>query len=249
MRHLRPRKAGLTTVSRSVEDSLQRLDRQYVDLIQLHNHVTLQGDITHGSLGVEEVLGQVAEAFQALQVQGKVRYYGITGLGETEALNRVIDAGQIHTVQACYNLLNPSAGSKVPPQFAGQDFGRLIEAAAGRSMGVIAIRVLAAGALSGVEERHPTAAPSVMPIGSGHDYEQDVHRARDFNFLIEDGYAEGLVEAALRFALSRREISTVLVSYSSLEHLEKAVEYASKGPLPDEALNQLPEIWAQPTVG
>jgi hypothetical protein len=34
-------------------------------------------------------------------------------------------------------------------------------------MGVIVIRVLAAGALSGTEERHPLGSPPPAPIGSG----------------------------------------------------------------------------------
>ena len=232
-------------VIRSVEESLKRLGRDYVDLIQLHNQVTSRRKVNEGSLSARDVLGEVVEAFQSLQAQGKVKFYGITGLGEIEALRLVIDSGALHTVQSCYNLLNPSAGAKVSPQFPAQDFGRLIDRAAQKAMGVIAIRVLAAGALSGVEERHPIAVPSVAPIGSGRDYKEDVARARAFSFLVEEGHVEGLVEASIRFALSKREVSTVLVGYSSLEQLEKAVEYTSRGPMPQEVLGRLPEVWAQ----
>lgn len=232
-------------VIRSVEESLKRLGREYVDLIQLHNHISRQRNTGQGSLSVEDTVAEVVEAGQALQAQGKVRFYGITGLGETEALHRVIDAGTLYTVQVCYNLLNPSAGVEVLHNFSAQDFGRLIERAAGQEMGVIAIRVLAAGALSGVKERHPVAVPSVAPIGSGRDYGEDVDRARGFDFLVKEGHVDGLVEAALRFALSKEGISTVLVGYSSLEQLEEAADYASRGPLTPEVLSRLPEVWAQ----
>ena len=40
-------------------------------------------------------------------------------------------------------------------------------------------------------------------------------------------------------------VSTVLVGYSSLEHLEKAVSYAAKGPLPVEILGRLSEVWGR----
>ena len=230
---------------RSVEDSLKRLDREYVDLIQLHDRITLHRSPTQGSLSAEDVLDEVVEAFQSLQVQGKIRFFGITGLGDTDALHRVIEAGALHTVQACYNLLNPSAGAEVPADFYAQDFGGLIDRASEKETGIIVIRVLAAGALSGVEERHPIAAPSVPPISSGRDYDEDVSRARGFGFLVKEGYVEDMVEAAIRFSLSKAGVSTVLVGYSSLEQVERAAKCASKGPLPPEALDRLPEVWSQ----
>ncbi len=116
--------------------------------------------------------------------------------------------------------------------------------AAANGMGVLVIRVLAAGALSGEVARHPVAVPSVAPIGSGRDYSQDQARAEGFRFLVQEAYTASLVEASLRFALSNPGVSSVLVGYSSMEHLEQAVQYASNGPLPPEALARLPEVWA-----
>ena len=50
-------------------------------------------------------------------------------------------------------------------------------------------------------------------------------------------------EASIRFALSNPCVSTVLVAYSDIDHLEKSVQYASRGVLPSDALARLPEIW------
>lgn len=82
------------------------------------------------------------------------------------------------------------------------------------------------------------------PIASGKDFGQDVGFARRFDFLVSDGYADSLVEAAIRFAIGKAGVSTALVGISTLKQLEQAVEYASRGPLPDEALKRLPAIWA-----
>ncbi len=229
----------------SVEESLTRLDREYVDLIQVHNQITSQRDTGRAFLGADDLLGEVVDTFRSLKDQGKVRNYGITGLGDTEALHRVIDSGELDTVQACYNLINPSAGQQVPSGFDLQDFGRLIDRAEAANTGIIVIRVLAAGALSGAETRHPVAVPSVAPIGSGRDYGEDLDRATKFGFLVEEGHVEGTVEAAIRFALAKKGVSTVLVGYSSLEHLEEAVGYAAKGPLPGEIVGRLPEVWSR----
>ena len=226
----------------SVEESLTRLQREQVDLIQMHNHVE---SIAGGSsVAPEEALGEVLDALRELRAQGKVRFWGMTAVGETEALHRVIDSGTLNTVQSVYNLVNPSAGVAVPSGFDMPDYGNLIERASVNGMGVLVIRVLAAGALTGEATRHPVAVPAVAPIGSGRDYGQDQARADGFRFLQQEGYADNLVEASLRFALGNAGVSSVLVGYSSLEHLEQAVAFAERGPLPPEAMARLPEVWA-----
>ncbi len=63
--------------------------------------------------------------------------------------------------------------------------------------------------------------------------------------MIDEGFAEEMAEASVRFALSNKGVSTVLVGYSDLDHLEKAVAYAAKGPLPAEALTRLPQAWSK----
>src|SRR5215470_16659039 len=235
-------------IHRSVEASLTRMALEQVDLIQLHNHIVPRrtpGGDTEAALTVQEVLEEVITAFRQLQADGKVRFYGITGLGETAALYEVIDSTLLHTAQICYNLLNPSAGSAVPKGFPSQDFGRLIDRATAQGMGTIGIRVLAAGALSGQETRHPIAVPSVAPIGTGLDYHTDVQQTRALRFLVEEGYASDLIEAALRFAWSKPPLSTALAGFSSLEHLEHALGAQAKGGLPAEALERLTHTWEQ----
>ncbi len=226
----------------SVEESLTRLQREQVDLIQLHNHI--ESIAEGGSVAPEEALGEVVDALRELRAQGKVRFWGMTAVGETEALHRVIDSGTLNTVQSVYNLVNPSSGVAVPSGFDMPDYGNLIERASVNGMGVLVIRVLAAGALTGEATRHPVAVPAVAPIGSGRDYVQDQARADGFRFLQQEGYADNLVEASLRFALGNAGVSSVLVGYSSLEHLEQAVAFAERGPLPREAMARLPEVWA-----
>ena len=225
-------------VAASVEGSLRRLGRERVDLIQLHNSFAPHGQAEEASVTTRD-FESVLRAFQSLERQGKVRFWGITGLGETEMLHQAVAGGGFHTVQAVYNLLNPSAGMQAPAGFPYQDYRQLIDRAAGKQMGVIVIRALAGGALSGTPDRHPVAARSVAPIATERDYAADVARARRFAFLVENGTVSSLVEAAIRFAISKPEISTALVGISSLEQLEHAVACANRGPLPAEALGRL----------
>jgi len=225
-------------ITESVEASLRRLGRERVDLIQLHNPFVPHSGLDQVGVTLHH-FSAVLRAFEALERQGKVRFWGITGLGETEMLHQAVAGGGFHTVQAVYNLLNPSTGTQVPAGFPYQDYRQLIDRAAGKQMGVIVIRALAGGALSGTPDRHPVAARSVAPIATERDYAADVARARRFAFLVENGTVSSLVEAAIRFVISKPEVSTALVGISSLEQLEHAVECANRGPLPAEALGRL----------
>jgi L-galactose dehydrogenase/L-glyceraldehyde 3-phosphate reductase len=230
-------------VARSLEESLRRLGLPRVDLLQSHNLVTRERN--GRSVSVKDMRDAIVPALIRLVEQGKIGFYGMTALGETAALHEVLDAGMVQTAQVCFNLLNPSAAHALPPQFPAQDFGRLLDHAAKSRVGVIVIRVLAAGALSGTEARHPIAVPTVEPIASAPEYAEDVRRARMLEALVEDGHAGSLVEASLRFALTSGAVSTVLLGYSSLEHLEYAAASVARGPLSAAALAHLPALWAR----
>jgi aryl-alcohol dehydrogenase-like predicted oxidoreductase len=231
------RRAIAAAVTASLEASLQRLQLDHVDLFQLHNHILIDG--RDSDLTPEIVLGEVVPAFERLREQGKTRFYGITAVGDTAALHRVADARAFDTAQVSYNMLNPSAGTTVASGYPAHDFGNLLAHTKAAEMGVIAIRVLAAGALSGTEDRHPLGSPKVDPIGSGRDYRIDVERARRLEPLVREGHADSLVEAAIRYVIADSAVSTALVGYSTLEQLGYAAAAANKGPLSPAALERL----------
>ena len=223
-----------------METSLRRLQLDRLDLFQLHNHITGEG--RDSDLTPEIVLGEVVPAFERLREQGKILFYGITAVGDTPALHRVVDAHAFDTAQVSYNLLNPSAGTTVAAGYPAHDFGNLLAHTKAADMGVINIRVLAAGALSGTEERHPLGSPAVEPIGSGGSYRTDAERARRLEPLIRERHAESLIAAALRFAIANDAVSTVLVGYSTMEQLDYAARSIDKGPLSREALARLASL-------
>ena len=227
-------------IAASLEASLQRLQRDTIDLFQFHNAIV--GATRGADYGADTVLEEVVPAFERLRDQGKFRFFGITANGETAALNRVIDACRFDTGQASYNLLNPSPGAPIPAGFPAQDYGNLLGHAQAAGMGIINIRVLAGGALSGTEERHPLGSPPPAPIGSGSDYRRDVERARRFEPLVREGHADSIIEASMRYVIAHPAVSTVLVGYSTMDHLEYAARAIEKGPLSQAALARVAEI-------
>ncbi|HEY2136625.1 MAG TPA: aldo/keto reductase, partial [Xanthobacteraceae bacterium] len=151
-------------VTASLEGSLARLRLERVDIFHLHNPITETGGGT--ALSVAQVLDEVVPAFERLRQQGKIRFLGLTGVGDTAALNRVIDSRAFDSAQVVYNMLNPSAAEELPANYPAQDYARMFDHTKAAGVGVVGIRVLAGGALSGSLARHPIASPAPAPIGS-----------------------------------------------------------------------------------
>ena len=227
-------------VRTSLEGSLTRLRLDRVDILHLHNPITEKGG--GSALSVRQVLDDVVPAFERLRQQGKIRFLGLTALGDTAALHQVIDARVFDSAQVVYNMLNPSADCELPTSYPAQDYGRLFEHTKAAGVGVVGIRVLAGGALSGSAERHPIAGPAPEPIGSAMSYDADIDRARRLMPLVKEGFATSLTEAATRFALSHPAMGTILVGMATPQQFDDALAAAEKGPLPQAALDRLSEL-------
>jgi len=188
------------------------------------------------------VLDEVVPAFEKLREQGKLRFPGITAVGDTPALHKVIDSRAFVSAQVSYNMLNPSAAETLPAGYPAQDYSRIFDHTQAAGVGVVGIRVLAGGALSGVAERHPIASPAPDPIGSANSYDTDLVRARRLMPLVQRGHAGSLAEAAVRFAITHRAMGTILVGMATNAEFEQALAAVNKGPLSQAALDELASL-------
>ena len=215
-----------SAIRRSLEGSCRRLGRERVDLLQLHN---LSGE----GLDDDQLLGDIAAAMRETVDDGLVGHIGFMGLGHTAAIHRALGAGVFETVQAYFNVANPSA---VYPGATGggQDFDGLVTVAAEHDVGVINARVYAAGALNATQGRHPIAGPVGGPFNP-EDLDGDLR----LSALAGELGMESAHELELRFALGAPGISVVLVGLSSLEHLEAALRWEARGPLPTEVIERV----------
>ena len=231
-----------TAVTKSLDASLSRLKLEYVDIFQLHN--TLGRTDHRGTLNVDQVLSDVIPAFEKLKDAGKTRFLGFTAKGEADDLHKLVKCGAFSSAQIFYNVLVPSAGEAVPTGYPSDDFRQLLDVAMENGVGSIGVRVLAGGALSGSEARHPLGMTSVDPIGSNTDYATDVRRARQFIPLVEAGYAASLPELAIRYVISHSALATTEIGIATLEELQQAASAANAGPLSDEAMAQIKTVQA-----
>jgi L-galactose dehydrogenase len=108
-------------VTASIDESLRRLQTDYVDLFQVH-------DLEFGD--AQQIIEETIPALRRLQQQGKARYIGITGY-PPKILRRIAEAAPVDSILTyCrYNLMNTDM-DEVLTTFARERGIGLINAAA-----------------------------------------------------------------------------------------------------------------------
>lgn len=209
-------------VERRLHQSLERLGVPWVPLYQLHNRI---GPARDGqAMSVADVLG-VADLFQRHRERGLIGHLGITALGAAPAIREVIASGRFDTAQVYYNMINPSAALAADAPWDGPDFRGIMDACAAHDVGVMNIRVLAAGVLA-TDTRHGREVP-VMPE---FDLAEEERRARAVLAALGEGHGTR-AQAALRFALAEPRISCIVLGLATLDHLREALAGYAMGPL------------------
>jgi L-galactose dehydrogenase len=113
-------------VKRSVDESLRRLNVDYIDLIQCH-------DIEFGSL--KQVVYEALPALREVIQQGKARFVGVTGL-PLKIFNYVIDRASIDAILSyCHYSLNDTSLQSILPVIRAKGIG--VISASPLSMGLL----------------------------------------------------------------------------------------------------------------
>ena len=101
-------------IRRSVEASLGRLRLASVPLLILHSRIVTNTANDNRSLGPEQILkgGGIADIMDQLRKEGICDWIGITGLGDPEAIARIIDSGRFDTAQVYYKHAQSNRGRR-----------------------------------------------------------------------------------------------------------------------------------------
>ena len=220
-----------------LKESLARLQRPSVDLLQLHNRI---GSTPGGRvMTVEQILGKngVADGLDRLREQGLIRHMGITAIGETGSVCEVIRSGRFDSAQVYYNLLNPSAGRSMPKSWTGQNMTGIIESCRANNVAVMAIRIFAAGVIA-TDER--TGRESILVSDTRLDEEE--RKTKAVFATIGTGHGTR-AQVALRFVLANSDVSCAIIGSAELHHIDEALEAAAMGPLPPDVLARLDALY------
>jgi D-threo-aldose 1-dehydrogenase len=225
-------------IEESLHASLRRLNRESVDLLQLHNRI--EPETGSRAVGPGDVLRDrgVADGLDAMREQGLTRFIGITALGDAASCRRVIESGRFNSAQVYYNLINPTAGQPVADGWSGHNFDSVMAACRANRVAVMNIRVLAAGVLA-ADERHGRE----IQITKESDMEIEERRAKVVFGALGSEYGTR-AQTAIRFSLANPDIACVIVGLAELSHLDEALDAVDLEPLPKDALARLARLYA-----
>lgn len=213
-----------------VERSLQNLQVETLDLLQLHCPPTAVYDMP-------EVFGILDELMQ----QGKVRFYGVSVERVDEAL-KAITYPNVQSVQIIFNMFR----LKPAEQF--------FVAARQRQVGILARVPLASGMLTGKFTRNTQFAQTdhrsfnrhgeAFDQGetfSGVDFETGLQAVEELRALVPGGTT--MAEFALRWILMFPEVSSTIAGSKNPQQVKDNVQAASLPPLSDETMRRVREIY------
>ena len=242
-------------IERSVEASLQRLGRDYVDVVQIHNGPVqeppqLEGrDYRYSSL--EDYLRPdgALDGLRRLKASGKARHVGFICRGDDGGpVRQLIDTGEFSLINLVLTLLNPTAARAPQPGMeAAPDFGQVIPYARERGVGVAVYSPLASGVLADSALEGATPHPlSGLARRTGPVSEQRARQlasAARFRFLSTPDRT--LAQAAFQFILSEPGVTMVLGGFSDSEHLEELATTSDAGALSPQDMAAIEGVWSK----
>jgi len=191
--------------------SCERLGTDYVDLYQLHNPpVQLIKD------------GRVFKTLERLNASGKIRHYGISIHDPQEGLLAMRNRG-IGAVQVVFNILRQEAKNQ------------LFREATQNNVGIVAREPLANGFLAGKLKTESTFHQGDIRHSFPRNYVSQLTTAVDQLRFVESN-SRTLAQAALRFVLDHKEVSTVIPGAKTPEHVDEDLASSESPPLTGEEL-------------
>ena len=211
----------------SLEDSLQRLGTDYIDVYHLHG-VTL-GDYPY-------LAAEIVPEMRKLRDEGKIRFLGVTEHWNSDKrhlmLQRALQDDVWDVMMVGFNLLNQSARELIFRRTIEKDIGVLVMFAVRRALSCpeklseVLDQLIAAGQLD----------PADLDRA-------DSNRAHALDFLVRDGGAVSVMDAAYRFSRDEPGTHVILSGTGNPAHLQDNIESFCRPPLPDEDRRRLEHIF------
>ncbi len=201
-----------------LDNSLKQLDTDYIDVYMLHGVAPDDYDYS---------LETFAPALLKERDKGKFRHLGITETAPRDPtqkmLQRAVDEPCWEVAMLAYHMMSQTARTHVFPKTVENDVGTLIR------FGVRNIF-----SRSGLLEE--TVAALVENGGLPANFPE---RDDPLGFLVHDGGAASVIDAAYRFVRHQPGVDVVLFGTGNPDHLQSNIDSILKPPLPDADVEKL----------
>jgi aryl-alcohol dehydrogenase-like predicted oxidoreductase len=208
-------------ISGVLDESLKRLQTDYIDLYQLHNPTV---DV------IEK--GAVWEVLERAKQAGKIRHYGVSINTMEEGVAAVKD-GRAETIQVEYNLLAQEPAETIFP---------LAEQA---NVGIIARVPLKRGILTGkltaADESRFQGEDVRARSFKGEAFAKELAKAAQLGFLVH-GPVKTMVQAAVAFCVAHPAVSAVIPGARNAQQMRENAAGAEVE-IPTDDLKKVAELW------
>jgi aryl-alcohol dehydrogenase-like predicted oxidoreductase len=220
------RGASRRWIIEEVENSLRRLQTDWIDLYQIHR--------TDPNTDIDETLGALTDLIR----QGKVRYIGHSTFPASEIVEAqwvARDRGRepFRCEQPPYSILTRAIEHDVLPTC--RRYG----------MGVISYSPLAGGWLSGRAEAAAPMSPARKKLANRFDLSLEPNQrklaAAERLSSLADEAGMTLIELAIGFVVRHPAITAAIIGPRTMEHLESQLS-AAEVELSDDVLDRIDEI-------
>lgn len=220
--------------------SLEALRLERVDVLLLHSNICRDGYVFARSADVQQHFAtpwsvyrdEVVPTFEALQTEGLIGAWGITGVGVPAQIIEALRATPAPAVVQCIANCLDSAGDM--RRFDAPARPReIIATAREQGIGVMGIRAVQAGALTAAFDRE-------MPEDS--DDWRDYLRAAPFRELAAELGTPAAV-LAHRYALSIGGVDTVVLGVKNRTELRECVAAEAAGPLAEDLIARVDALF------
>ena len=223
-----PREGGTLldgeALGRSLEQSLRHLRTDHVDIFHLHGV---------GALDYDYCVAELVPALVQLRARGLIRFLAVSERFATEPghamMERAVTDGLWDVVMVGFNLLNQSARDRVFPGTMAHDIGVEVMFAVRQALSQPEVLRRLVGGL----------------IDGGHVPPEAVDQDDPLGFLVHEGGATSVVDAAYRFCRHEPGCHVVLTGTGSAEHLEENVQSINRGPLPVDDIERLRRLFGR----
>ena len=208
-------------IGRVLDESLKRLQTDYVDLYQLHNPTV---DVLER--------GEVWQVLERAKQAGKIRHYGVSINTIDEAI-AAVNGGRSDTIQLEYNLLAQEPAEKIFPLAQKADVGIIARVPLRR--GILTGKLTAAddGRFQGEDVRARSF--------KGEPFRRELAKAEQLRFLI-GGDVQTFAQAAIAFCLAHPAVSTTIPGARNAQQMRENAAGADVTISP-ENLKRIDELW------
>ena len=208
----------------SLDNSLREVDSDYVDVFQLH---------AVPPWAYDQVMNDLVPALSREKEKGKFRHLGITETSPNdpghEMLQRAVHDPCWQVMMFGFHMMHQKARHKVFPPIIANDIGTL-------QMFVV----------RNIFSRPGYLQSTVKELVEDGRLSADAIDLDDpLGFLVHDGGATSLTDAAYRFVRHQPGVSVVLFGTGNLDHLETNIASILKPPLPEDDLARLYDLFGE----